>query len=130
MPMYIQSGANSGEDMQLEFREVNQETTGVYGMNCLTREDAVQAMEQVREALRFTNDFRSAIGAKQNRLENTLRGNMNYSENLTSAESLIRDTDMSTAMTEFSKQNVLMQAAQSMLSQANSAPQGVLQLLQ
>ena len=55
---------------------------------------------------------------------------MNYSENLTSAESLIRDTDMSTAMTEFSKQNVLMQAAQSMLSQANSAPQGVLQLLQ
>lgn len=130
MPMYIQSGANSGENMQLEFREVNQETTGVYGMNCLTREDAVQAMEQVREALRFTNDFRSAIGAKQNRLENTLRGNMNYSENLTSAESLIRDTDMSTAMTEFSKQNVLMQAAQSMLSQANSAPQGVLQLLQ
>ena len=128
--MYIQSGANSGEDMRLEFREVNQTTIGVLGMSCLTRQDAEQAMDQVKQALYFTNDFRSAIGAKQNRLEYTAKGNMNYSENLTSAESLIRDTDMSTEMTEFSKQNILLQAAQSMLSQANSSQQSILQLLQ
>ena len=73
---------------------------------------------------------RSLLGAIQNRLEYTINNLENYSENLTSAESQIRDTDMATEMVDYSKNNILQQAAQSMLAQANQSTQGVLNLLQ
>ena len=73
---------------------------------------------------------RAGLGALQNRLEYTIDNLENYSENLTSAESQIRDTDMATEMTNYTKNNILQQAAQSMLAQANQSTQGVLSLLQ
>ena len=71
-----------------------------------------------------------SLGATQNRLEYTMNNLQTASENLTSAESRIRDTDMAEEMTEFTKNNILNQSAQAMLSQANQLPQGILQLLQ
>ncbi|MDN4621123.1 flagellin, partial [Paenibacillus sp. PsM32] len=72
---------------------------------------------------------RAKLGAKQNRLEYTSNNLGTTTENLTAAESNIRDTDMASEMVKLTKNNILVQAAQSMLSQANSAPQGVLSLL-
>ena len=73
---------------------------------------------------------RSALGAIQNRLEHTIANADNVAENLTDAESRIRDTDMAEEMVRFSKNNILQQAGQSMLAQANQSTQGVLSLLQ
>ncbi len=70
------------------------------------------------------------MGAYQNRLEYTINNLENYSENLTNAESVIRDTDMATAMTQMAKDNILEQVSQAMISQANQNQQGVLSLLQ
>ena len=76
------------------------------------------------------SDQRSALGAIQNRLEHTINNLDNVVENTTSAESQIRDTDMAEEMVEYSKNNILAQAGQSMLAQANQATQGVMSLLQ
>lgn len=127
---YIQSGANEGEDMMLEFDEVNCSTLGIKGVSCLTRKDAERCMTSVQNALLKLNNHRSRIGAKQNRLEYTLAANKNYSENLTSAESLIRDTDMSNEMVNYSKHNILEQVSQSMIAQANQQRSSILSLIQ
>ena len=74
--------------------------------------------------------IRDRLGAAQNRLEHTISNLEVTSENITAAESRIRDTDMADEITNYTKNNILLQAAQSMLSQANAAPQGVLSLLQ
>jgi len=84
----------------------------------------------VNTALTKVSTSRSALGALQNRLEHTVANADNTSENLQSAESRIRDVDMATEMVQYSKNNILQSAAQSMLSQANSQPQNVLSLLQ
>ena len=87
-------------------------------------------MSKISEAIKTVSAARSELGAKQNRLNYTINNLENYSENLTSAESQIRDTDMATEMTNYTKNNILQQAAQSMLAQANQSTQGVLSLLQ
>ena len=84
----------------------------------------------VDDAITEINSFRSTFGAQQNRLESTINNLNTTSENLASAESRIRDTDMASEMSEFNKQNILVQAATAMLAQANQAPQSVLSLLQ
>ena len=81
------------------------------------------------EAIEKVSESRSYLGAVQNRLEHTINNLGTASENLSASESRIRDTDMATEMMNFTKQNILMQAAQSMLAQANQQPQGILQLL-
>lgn len=83
----------------------------------------------VDAAIKQVSSIRSYLGANQNRLEYTIKNLDNAAENLQAAESRIRDTDMAKEMVEFTKQNILQQAAQAMLAQANQAPQGVLQLL-
>ena len=87
-------------------------------------------MSKISAAIKTVSAARSELGAKQNRLNYTINNLENYSENLTSAESQIRDTDMATEMTNYTKNNILQQAAQSMLAQANQSTQGVLSLLQ
>ena len=87
-------------------------------------------MTLITSAIKAVSAARSSLGAKQNRLEYTINNLNNYSENLTSAESQIRDTDMASEMTSYTKNNILQQAAQSMLAQANQSTQGVLSLLQ
>ncbi|NME05070.1 flagellin Hag [Psychrobacillus sp. BL-248-WT-3] len=86
-------------------------------------------IELVDTAIKTVSAARSKLGANQNRLEHTINNLNNASENLTAAESRIRDVDMAKEMMEFTKNNILTQAAQSMLAQANQQPQGVLQLL-
>ena len=90
---------------------------------------ANDAIAKIDEALKSISDTRSNLGAVQNRLEHTINNLGATSENLTAAESRIRDTDMAAEMMAFTKNNILTQAAQSMLAQANQQPQGVLQLL-
>ena len=87
-------------------------------------------MSAAQDAISYVSAMRSKLGALQNRLEHTIANLDNISENTSSAESRIRDTDMAEEMVEYSKNNILAQAGQSMLAQANQSTQGVLSLLQ
>lgn len=91
---------------------------------------ANRAINAIKTAIDVVSTYRSKLGAAQNRLEHTISNLEVTSENITAAESRIRDTDMADEITNYTKNNILLQAAQSMLSQANAAPQGVLSLLQ
>ncbi len=101
-----------------------------YSLNMTTRETANNAIETIDNAIEMVSKQRSKLGAIQNRLEHTIANLDNTSENLQSAESNIRDVDMAEEMVVYSKNNILQQAAQSMLAQANQSTQGVLSLLQ
>ena len=95
-----------------------------------TGNNATDAIDVIADALNMVSRQRSALGAVQNRLEHTIKNLDNVVENTTSAESAIRDTDMAEEMVKYSNSNILQQAGQSMLAQANQANQGVLSLLQ
>lgn len=99
------------------------------GISVLTQTDASAAVETIDKAIKTVSEERGKLGAYQNRLEHTIANLGTASENLTSAESRIRDVNMAKEMSTFSKNNILSQAAQAMLAQANSQPQQVLQLL-
>jgi len=126
-------GAESATDNQIKIHISNMSAssigiasvsvTGTDGVNARSRIDAV------KNALQSVSTQRSALGAIQNRLEHTITNLNNVVENTTSAESLIRDTDMATEMVRYSNNNILAQAGQSMLAQANQSNQGVLSLL-
>ena len=103
---------------------------GVNELLVSTFSAAGQAMSSVQKAISSVSAMRSKLGALQNRLEHTIANLDNISENTQSAESRIRDTDMAEEMVEYSKNNILAQAGQSMLAQANQSTQGVLSLLQ
>lgn len=92
--------------------------------------NAFKAMKSVDAAIERVSTYRANLGAAQNRLEHTVNNLKVTSENITSAESRIRDTDMADEITAYTKNNILLQAAQSMLSQSNAMPQGVLSMLQ
>ena len=95
-----------------------------------TTTEAFQAMKSIDAAIETVSTYRATLGAAQNRLEHTVNNLKVTSENITSAESRIRDTDMADEITAYTKNNILLQAAQSMLSQSNAMPQGVLSMLQ
>jgi flagellin len=132
----LQVGANSGERMTISISAMSASKLGVAGasaskgLSVSSHTAASSAMSKITAAIKKVSAARSLLGAKQNRLEYTINNLENYSENLTSAESQIRDTDMATEMTNYTKNNILQQAAQSMLAQANQSTQGVLSLLQ
>jgi flagellin len=90
---------------------------------------AKDAIDTINNAINQVSTFRAKLGAWQNRLEHTINNLNNTSENITAAESRIRDVDMAKEMMDFTKNNILTQASQAMLAQANQQPQGVLQLL-
>ena len=123
---------------KLEVASLTDKTVGVTvgnkvevgGFDITTQKGADAAISTIDSAIKSVSDTRSNLGAVQNRLEHTINNLGATSENLTAAESRIRDTDMAAEMMEFTKNNILTQAAQSMLAQANQQPQGVLQLLQ
>ena len=94
-----------------------------------TTTTAFQAMKSIDAAIETVSSYRATLGAAQNRLEHTVNNLKVTSENITSAESRIRDTDMADEITAYTKNNILLQAAQSMLSQSNAMPQGVLSML-
>ena len=126
----LQVGANAGQTLSISISGTSLATLGISGTTVSTGAAASAAISQIQTAIKRVSAQRSKLGAIQNRLEYTINNLENYSENLTSAESNIRDTDMATEMVNYSKNNILQQAAQSMLSQANQSTQGVLNLLQ
>ena len=129
----LQVGANAGENMSISIDPMNTSGLGIKGSAnvAVNKHSAASAtMSRITSAIKTVSAARSSLGAKQNRLEYTVNNLKNYSENLTSAESQIRDTDMASEMSNYTKNNILQQAAQSMLTQANQSTQGVLSLLQ
>jgi flagellin len=123
----------SGSDAtDVLFRAANEAytTSGVtLGVNIYSQTKANESITTINNAIEKVSSERSKLGAFQNRLEHTIKNLDNVSENVQSAESRIRDVDMAKEMMEFTKQNILSQAANAMLAQANQAPQTVLQLL-
>ena len=105
-------------------------TTTIEGIDISSQEAASSAIEVIQNAIETVSAERSKLGAMQNRLEHTIKNLDTSSENLQAAESRIRDVDMAKEMMEFTKFNILQQAATAMLAQANMLPSGVLQLLQ
>lgn len=102
----------------------------IAGIKVDTTTHAFAAMKSIDAAIERVSTYRANLGAAQNRLEHTVNNLKVTSENITSAESRIRDTDMADEITSYTKNNILLQAAQSMLSQSNAMPQGVLSMLQ
>ncbi|MGL4731451.1 MAG: flagellin Hag [Clostridium sp.] len=125
----FQIGANSGQTLTISIGSMKTSALGVSGLKIDKQSLAEKAIKTVDAAITKVSTQRSKLGAVQNRLEHTINNLNTSSENLTAAESRIRDVDMAKEMMSFSKNNILQQAAQSMLAQANQQPQGVLQLL-
>ena len=146
----IQAGAESGQYIHINQYNIRanallggmkMDVTGAYTnppassgtMNTVTLNDAASrgnTIDIIKEADRRVSVIRSYYGATQNRLEHTIRNLDNIVENTTAAESLIRDTDMAKEMVTYSNSNILSQAGQTMLAQANQSKQGILSLLQ
>ena len=103
---------------------------GIAGINIGTQTNAASAISHIKDAINLVSTTRGNLGATQNRLEHTINNLSVTSENMTAAESRIRDVDMAKEMMAYTKNNILVQASQAMLAQANQIPQGVLQLLQ
>ena len=126
----LQVGALSGQAIKISIGSMKAADLSVTSQSVGTFSDAGTAMKAYQGAISKVSDQRSALGALQNRLEHTIANLDNVAENTQAAESRIRDTDMASEMVEYSKNNILAQAGQSMLAQANQSTQGVLSLLQ
>jgi flagellin len=135
--LYFQVGANADQSLELSIGSVKTDMLGIgdgYGNSLIdvmktSGKGITYQLDILDEALTYVTTQRSKLGAAQNRLEYTQSSLDISAENLTAAESRIRDVDMAKEMTNFTKQNILFQASTAMLAQANAFPQGVLQLL-
>lgn len=128
----LQIGASAAADQQvsLSIGDMSTKGLGIDGIDVTSQDAALSSIQTIEDAINKVSGTRADLGALQNRLEHTVNNLGVTSENLTSAESRIRDVDMAKEMMEMTKNNVLTQAAQSMLAQANTQPQNVLKLLQ
>ena len=124
----FQIGANGVEDLNVN--DMSSSAIGVASADVSTQDAANKAIDMVDAAVKTVSMQRAGLGALQNRLEYTVNNLTTTNENLTAAESQIRDTDMATEMINYTKNNILQQASQAMLAQANQQPQAILQLLQ
>ena len=125
----LQVGSLKGQTISISISKMNAASIGVSGLNVTSNALAGTAMSSIQKAIESVSTQRSKLGAIQNRLEHTINNLDTTSENTQAAESRIRDTDMASEMVEYSKNNILQQAGQSMLAQANQQNQGVLSLL-
>ena len=130
--LHVGADADMTNKITVDIDVMNSANLGVKGLNVTdaTGTAATYAVDAISDAIAKVSSQRSALGAVQNRLEHTIDNLDNIVENTTTAESRIRDTDMAEEMVEYSKNNILAQAGQSMLAQANQSNQGVLSLLQ
>ena len=128
-PLVFHIGANQGQSISLEIGDMQAAALQVNNLSIEEQASADSAIETLDEAIKTVSEERAKLGAVQNRLEHTINNLGASAENLTAAESRIRDTDMAKEMMNFTKNSILTQAAQAMLAQANQVPQGVLQLL-
>ena len=125
----LQVGSLSGQAISISISNMNSSSLKVTNMSVDSYASAGSAMDKIQSAINSVSEQRSYLGALQNRLEHTIANLDNISENTQAAESRLRDTDMADEMVEYSKNNILAQAGQSMLAQANQSNQGVLSLL-
>ena len=130
--LHVGADADMTNKITVDIDVMNSANLGVKGLNVTdaTGTAATYAVDAISDAIAKVSSQRSALGAVQNRLEHTIDNLDNIVENTTTAESRIRDTDMAEEMVNYSKNNILAQAGQSMLAQANQSTQGVLSLLQ
>ena len=127
--LHVGADADSTNKISIEIDTMSAAGLGVKGLSVADATSATYSIDTIAEAIQKVSTQRSALGAVQNRLEHTINNLDNVVENTTSAESAIRDTDMATEMVKYSNNNILAQAGQAMLAQANQSNQGVLSLL-
>jgi len=125
----FQIGANENEDMGVDIGDMSARSLGIHRVLVTDRDSAARSITIIDSALDRVSNQRAKLGAYQNRLEHTINNLNTASQNLTAAESRIRDLDMAQEMMNFTKLQILMQAGNAMLAQANTLPQAVLQLL-
>jgi len=126
----LQIGDTASQRISVSVADMDSNALGIGAINISTEQGATSAIDTIKNAINSVSTTRADLGAIQNRLEYTINNLATTTENLTSAESRIRDTDMAKEMMAYTKNNVLSQAAQAMLAQANQQPQQILQLLQ
>ena len=131
--LHVGADADMTNKINVKIDTMNSSYLGIKGLDVVGSDGigmaATYAIDAISDALQKVSDQRSALGAVQNRLEHTIKNLDNVVENTQAAESQIRDTDMASAMVEYTKNNILAQAGQSMLAQANQSTQGALSLL-
>ena len=129
--LHVGADATSNNQITMNIESMSSKGLGINGLKMDGTDDskALDSIEKIKAAITKVSAQRSTLGAVQNRLEHTINNLDNVVENTTSAESAIRDTDMASEMVKYSNQNILSQAGQSMLAQANQSNQGVLSLL-
>lgn len=125
----FQIGTNAGEIVALGIGDIRTKALGIDKFKLTDETSASNAIAIIDSAIDKVSEVRSKLGAYQNRMEHTVNNITQANENLTAAESRIRDADMAKEMTEFTKLNIINQSATAMLAQANQLPQGILQLL-
>lgn len=130
LTFFIGASADKTNAMTVGQQVMTADALKINDIKVETTTDAFKAMKSIDAAIDTVSTYRATLGAAQNRLEHTVNNLKVTSENITSAESRIRDTDMADEITAYTKNNILLQAAQSMLSQSNAMPQGVLSMLQ
>jgi len=128
--IWIQAGANSGQGISIDTLNASASALGFNYLSVLSHENAGKAIITIHNAIEKVSSYRSYYGAMHNRLEHAFAVDQNTAENLQYAESRIRDTDMAEEMLEYSKSDVLNNAAQAMMAQANQQPEGILKILQ
>ena len=126
----LQIGPTKSETLNISGQKMSAVALSVNALKMSTVSQANTAISKIKAAIDKVSSYRATLGAKQNRLEHTINNLQVTNENVTAAESRIRDTDMAKEIAAYTKNSVLQQAAQSMLAQANQTPQGVLSLLQ
>lgn len=128
--LQIGDTAETFNQLTVSIASTSAASLGIDGINIRTQAGATAAVDLIRTAINIVSSIRGDLGAIQNRLEHTINNLSVQTENITAAESRIRDVDMANEMMAYTKNNILVQASQAMLAQANMVPQGVLQLLQ
>ncbi|MDE7427766.1 MAG: flagellin FliC3, partial [Lachnospiraceae bacterium] len=128
--MDIQTGANEGQQLAVRIPTMTLNRMGIEDVKMTTIEESADANVAIKNAILYVSDARSRLGAYQNRLEHTVNNLAISNENMTASYSRIMDVDMAEEMTSYTTEQVISQAAVSMLAQANERPSQVLQLLQ
>lgn len=128
-PLKIQVGANAGQTIDLTMNDMSADAIGLTDASIATRDEAESALSTLDEAIKKVSMERAQMGAYQNRMEHAYNVNVNTAENLTAAESRIRDADIAKEMMNFTKASILQQAAQYAMAMHMQTAQGMLQLL-
>ena len=130
LTLQIGDTADSFNQMTVSVGDMHAKALGISDVDISTQAGAKAAVDKIKSAINSVSSTRGDLGAIQNRLEHTINNLSVSAENMTAAESRIRDVDMANEMMAYTKNNILVQSSQAMLAQANQLPQGVLQLLQ